>query len=73
MIYSNAFIKPFNDELKKYEKENSLKFSSDVKIKLANSYASTILIEKDITPKKWLEENIVDILDIYKDEITFKK
>lgn len=73
MIYSNAFIKPFNDELKKYEKENSLKFSSDVKIKLANSYASTILIEKDITPMKWLEENIVDILNIYKDEITFKK
>lgn len=73
MIYSNAFIKPFNDELKKYEKENSLKFSNDVKIKLADSYASTILIEKDITPKKWLKENMIDILNIYKDEIFLKK
>lgn len=69
----SVITKACNIALEKYEKENFLEFSDNVKTKLINSYVSTLFTEKDITLMKWLEENIDDILDIYKDEITFKK
>lgn len=68
----DKFIQHFNKEVSKYEKENKYIFTDNLKAKLANSYMSTVLIEKDIEVIDWLNENIENILEIYKDEIIIK-
>lgn len=63
----------FKKELKKYEKEYGIKIGSDTMTKLADNYAMTLLLEKDIEPIDWIEENIDDILITYAEDITLLK
>lgn len=63
----------FKKELKKYEKEYGVKIGSNTTIKLADNYAMTLLLEKDIEPIDWIEENIDDILNTYAEDIVLLK
>jgi len=63
----------FKKELRKYEKEYGIKIGSNTTIKLADNYAMTLLLEKDIEPINWIEENIDDILTTYAEDIILLK
>ena len=69
----DKIIQAFDKGLTKYEKEFSIKFSDNARVKLADSYASTLVMEKDIEVNDWIEENIDEILSNYKDEISLTK
>lgn len=69
----NKIIQAFDKGLSKYEKDNAIKFSESARVKLADSYVLTLLIEKDIEVNDWIEENIDEILFNYKDEILLTK
>ena len=69
----DKIIQAFDKGLTKYEKENLIKFSDNARVKLADSYVSTLLMEKDIEVNDWIEENIDEILSNYKDEILLTK
>ena len=65
----NEFIK----ELNEYGKRKGLVFGSNASLKVADAYAMTLLLERDISPIDYIEENINDILDMYHEDIVVLK
>jgi hypothetical protein len=63
----------FIDALSIYSKEHKILFSDDAKSKIAENYAMTLLLEKDIAPNDFIEENIDEILSSYAEEIILVK
>ena len=65
----DKIIQHFNEELEVFSKKHSLKIGNDTKIKLGETYAMTLLLEKDVTPYNWLHENLKDIMTTYAEDI----
>lgn len=63
----------FKTELKRYEKEYGIKIGQSAITKITDNYVMTLLLEKDIEPKDWIEENIDDILNVYAEDIMLVK
>jgi len=61
------------EELNEYGKTKGLIFGTNASLKIADAYAMTLLIERDISPKDYIEQNIDDILDIYHEDIVVLK
>ena len=73
---NNAKEKIINDfikELNEYGKTKGLVFGTNASLKLADAYSMTLLLERDISPKDYIEQNIDDILDMYHEDIVVLK
>ncbi len=66
-------INEFIEELNKYGKRKGLVFGSNASLKVADAYSMTLLLEQDISPIDYIEQNIDDILDLYHEDIVVLK
>ena len=66
-------IDEFIEELNEYGKRKGFVFGTNASLKVADAYVMTLLLERDISPLDYIEQNIDDILDMYHEDIVILK